>query len=75
MAGEKRVSASEKRSRDIANFSEINDLATVSPCLPVAEFRAAGSGLAADRHRNLAKDSNLAFARILHCLSQLKDAI
>jgi hypothetical protein len=48
MAGEKRVSASEKRPWDIANFLEINDLATVLLCLPVAEFRAAGSGLAAE---------------------------
>jgi hypothetical protein len=48
MAGEKRVSAFEKRPCDIANFLEINDLATVSLCLPVAEFRAAGSGSAAE---------------------------
>jgi len=65
MAGEKRVSASEKRPRGIANVLEINDLTTVLLCLPAAEFRAAGSGLAADRHRNLAKDSNLAFTCIL----------
>jgi len=55
MAGEKRVSASEKRPRGIVNFVEINDLTTVLLCLPAAEFRAAGSGSAADRHRNLAK--------------------
>jgi hypothetical protein len=48
MAEEKRVSASEKRPCDIANLLEINNLATGSLCLPVAEFRAAGSGSGAE---------------------------